>query len=862
MSTDVYDKRKSKKTLILILIAVCIVGAVYVYTYSIGVDLKKQAVNAVRQNATSISNEVSSSIGYAMSSIQLASQSASQNMNSEVIGDANEMLELVLDNTPFNSIEYVQANGWNTVNGGGEPFDAGEREYYQRGMQGETGIWVDDSPRNSKETLLNFYTPLYYDGKIVGVFNGTMGGNTDIKPLLETSFSGEKLLGFLCDNDGNIIASTVDIAQENRNIQMYLKKIMGASDEAFSMLESFKDDGDKTIFEFHDKSGDAICCISGVKNADWCVIQIVPSESLDNAMKASTVKSILVVSIIVVLFLLYFLYITWEHTRKNKEQNAEYIGLIEVLGKEYSSVYLVDAESGLATAFRMSNFIKQYYGRAMCESLSWTECIADYASRFVVEEEKEIFLKHYSLMNLKTQLSGEGTFYNYEFRADHNGEKKAFRMIATILPDSKNKRFVLGVVDITEEREKEIATQKTLQDAYYSAQAANEAKSRFLFNMSHDIRTPMNAILGFTNRLVQCKDDEVEFARCVEKIKVSGECLSNLISNVLDLARIESGKASLDDDDFCDIPKFYENLTTVFLEELEKKHLTLQTNLDVTQEQVFVDLTKLEQIFLNILSNAVKYTPEGGRIELTIRQLSCEDKERVCYQTVIWDTGIGMSEEFLPHIFDEFTRERNSTESRIIGTGLGMGITKKLVDLMKGTILVESKLGAGTKVTITLCHRIATGIEDLAEDDMGSKDREEISLAGKRVLVAEDNELNAEIVIAILEDSGCEVSWAKDGIICIDMLERQDGGYYDVILMDIQMPNMDGYKATSIIRNMEDEKKASIKIIAMTANAFEEDKKNAIAAGMQAHIAKPIDVPMFLRTIYDVLNGRFVLCGN
>lgn len=853
MNVDVYGKQKSKKTLILILIAVCIVGAVYAYTYSSRVDLKRQAVNAVQQNAASISNEISSSIGYAMSSIQLASQSAAQNMDSAAIGDANEILDPVLENTPFNFIEYIRADGWNTMNSGGKPFDASGREYYRRGIQGETGIWINFSPRKSQETLLNFYTPLYYDGNIVGVITGTMGGNTNIRPMLATTFSGENLLGFLCDSDGHIISSTVDVSQQDGNIQTFLRTVMGASDDAFSMLETFKDDKDKTTFEFHDKSGDAICCISGVKNADWCVIQIIPAESLDNIMKASTVKSVLVVSGVVILFLLYFLYITWEHKRKNKEQNAEYIGLVEVLGREYSSVYLIDAASGMATAFRMSDFIKHYYGKALSEELPWTECIADYASRFVVEEEKESFLKHYSLMNLKTQIRGEGSFYNYEFRADHNGEKKAFRMIATVLPDNRNKRFVLGVVDITEEREKEIATQKALQEAYYSAQAANEAKSRFLFNMSHDIRTPMNAILGFTNRLEQCKDDEREFARCVEKIKVSGEVLLNLINNVLDLARIESGKASLDDGERCDISKFYENLTTIFQEELEKKQLKLRTHIDVSQRYVFVDLTKLEQIFLNILSNAVKYTPEGGSIHLKVRQLPCEDESRVCYQTVILDTGIGMSEEFLPQIFDEFTRERNSTESRITGTGLGMGIAKKLVELMNGTILVESRLGAGTKVTITLCHKVASEIEELVEEDMEKREREEISLAGKRVLVAEDNDLNAEIVIAILEYAGCEVSWAKDGIICIDMLEHRDGGYYDVILMDIQMPNMDGYKATSIIRNMEDEKKASIKIIAMTANAFEEDKKNAIAAGMQAHIAKPIDVNTVLRTIYQVL---------
>lgn len=853
MSTENYGKRKSKKTLLLFFIAICIIGVVYHYTYLIREDLKKQAVNAVKQNAAAISSEIATSIGYAKSSIQLVSQSASHNMESDDIPEADAVLDMALENTPFDYIQYHQAVGWRYMNNGRDILDEGEREYYKCCMSGETGVWINYEPKQTNQVVLDFYTPLYYEGEIVGVFDGALGGDTYIKPILKTSFSGEELWGFLCDSNGDIIASTEDVPKTDRNIQVYLEEVLGASDEAFSILENYKDDSDKTTFEFKDKSGKAIGCIAGVNGVDWCVIQIVPGQSFGNIMKASTVKSVLVVGCIVLLFFLYFMYITWEHKRNNRERNAEYQGIIEVLGKEYSSVYLIDTESGIATAFRMSDFIKQYYGKAFYGGLPWTESIADYTNRFVIEEQREDFLKHCSLANLKYQLKGEGSFYNYEFVSDHYGEQMAFRMISTVLPDGKKQRIVLGFVDITEERAKETATQKVLQDAYYSAQAANEAKSRFLFNMSHDIRTPMNAILGFASRLEKYKDDEKEFSKCVEKIRTSGECLLNIINNVLDLARIESGKATLDEDEICDVKFSLEQLIAMFSEELEKKRLNLSVSIDVPHRYLWVDLTKIEQIYLNILSNAVKYTPNGGSIKIAARELPCEDPERAWVEVSIEDTGIGMSEDFLPYIFDEFSRERNSTESRIIGTGLGLGITKRLVDLMKGTIQIDSKLGVGTKVTVTICHRVATKTEHMAEDRMTKHEKEEISLAGKRVLVAEDNDLNAEIVIAILEDAGCDVYWVTDGILCIDMLERRDADFFDVILMDIQMPNMDGYKATSIIRNMEDKQKSKIKIIAMTANAFEEDKKNAIAAGMQAHIAKPIDVTMFLRTIYEVL---------
>lgn len=856
MSTKVYSKRKSKKTLLLALIAIGIVGVVYLYTYLIREDLKTQAISAVQQNALSISSEIAASIGYAECSIQLASQSTSQILNDSSEINVFDITKMVLDNSPFKYIQYIRKDGWSRIDAGGEMIDVRNREYYKEGIKGETGVWVNRNPLRTDEVVLDFYTPVYHQGELIGVLNGALAGETQMGPILETSFSGEQLLGFLCDSKGDIIASTEDVTEENRNIQVYLKEVLGASDEAFSMMESFKDDSDKTTFEFRDKSGKAIGCISGVKGVDWCVVQIVPGKSFGNIMMDTTRKSVFVIAIVVFLFFLYFTYITLEHKRNNQEQNVEKQAIIEVLGKEYSCIYLIDTESGMTTAFRMSDFIKQYYKKALEGGLPWTESIADYAKRFVVEEERERFLKHCSLSYLEYQLKGEGSFFSYEFTSDHYGELRAFRMIATVLPDGKKQRIVLGFVDITEERAKETATQKVLQDAYYSAQEANEAKSRFLFNMSHDIRTPMNAILGFASRLEKCRNDEIEFAKCIEKIKASGECLLNIINNVLDLARIESGKATLDEDDFCDVYFYLEQFVAMFSDELEKKKLQVSVSVDVSHRYLLLDLTKIEQIYLNILSNAVKYTPNGGSIKITAVELPCVDQERACIQVSVEDTGIGMSEDFLPYIFDEFARERNSTESRIIGTGLGLGITKRLVDLMNGTIQVDSKLGVGTKVTITLCHRIANEKEMDTEDSVLKHENEKISLAGKRVLVAEDNDLNAEIVIAILEDAGCEVYWVTDGILCIDMLERKDAGFFDVILMDIQMPNMDGYKATSIIRNMEDKKKARTKIIAMTANAFEEDKRNAIAAGMQAHIAKPIDVKMFLKTIYEVLNGK------
>lgn len=400
---------------------------------------------------------------------------------------------------------------------------------------------------------------------------------------------------------------------------------------------------------------------------------------------------------------------------------------------------------------------------------------------------------------------------------------------------------------LAQQKDKEIQCQ--LQEAYAKADSANKAKSSFLFSMSHDIRTPMNAIIGFTDMLEKKQEDKAAVAHCLENIRVSSQYLLNIINNVLNFAKIESGKASLDDSEIWDAKSFYDGLSTVFSVEMENKDLTLHKNYNISSQSMYVDITKLQEIFINILSNAIKYTPTGGNIYLTVTEKPAMSEDVCLYETIIEDTGIGMSEEFLPHIFDEFVRERDSTTSGIAGTGLGMGITKKLIDLMHGTIRIDSKLGKGTKVTITLPHRIASVPQQPAEK--GQIDKE--LFQGKRILLAEDNELNAEIAMEILQDYGFVVERASDGIICVDMLEKAEPGYYSLILMDIQMPNMNGYQAAKFIRSMPEEAKKNIPIYAMTANAFEEDRQQALAMGMNGHIGKPVEMDKLLGVLMEAL---------
>ena len=395
-----------------------------------------------------------------------------------------------------------------------------------------------------------------------------------------------------------------------------------------------------------------------------------------------------------------------------------------------------------------------------------------------------------------------------------------------------------------------------LEIALKKAEDASLAKTRFLNNMSHDIRTPMNAILGYAQLMVnELKGKNLpEISEYLKKLQQSGNLLLSMINNVLDMAQIESGRMEIDEN-YGRIEDIRQTLFEIFGDEAKKKNLVLQYTINVEHENILTDTTKVKEIFVNILSNAIKYTSSGGSVKVSVDELPCDEDGYMMVRTRVSDTGIGMSQEYLTNIFEAFTREQNTTKSKIAGTGLGMSIVKKYVDLLGGTINVESELGKGSTFTVTLKHRIADESyyvkKYIEESGTGSE-----ILEGRNILLAEDNDLNAEIAEAILESAGLKIERVEDGIQCVNRIEKMPADTYDMILMDIQMPQMDGYKATQAIRNLPDEDKASIPIVAMTANAFEEDKRDAIAAGMDGHIAKPIQVDKLLSMLAEMIRQQ------
>ena len=395
-----------------------------------------------------------------------------------------------------------------------------------------------------------------------------------------------------------------------------------------------------------------------------------------------------------------------------------------------------------------------------------------------------------------------------------------------------------------------------LEIALKKAEDASLAKTSFLNNMSHDIRTPMNVILGYAQLMENELNgkDIPETLEHLEKLQQSGNLLLSIINNVLDMARIESGRMEIDEN-YCQIEAVWKSLFAVFDEKARKKNISLHYTMNVEHEHVLTDVTKVKEILVNILSNAIKYTPAGGSVMVYVDELPCDESGYMIVRIRVNDTGIGMSPDYMTKIFDAFTREQNTTKSKIAGTGLGMSIVKNYVDLLGGTIDVESELGKGSTFTVTLKHRIADERYYVKKHIEETGTGNEI-LEGRNILLAEDNDLNAEIAETILERAGLTIERVENGIQCVNRILEMPAGTYDMIFMDIQMPEMDGYKATQAIRNLPDKDKACIPIIAMTANAFAEDKRKTMEAGMNAHLSKPLNVPELMDTIRKFCDGK------
>ena len=537
--------------------------------------------------------------------------------------------------------------------------------------------------------------------------------------------------------------------------------------------------------------------------------------------------------------------------RRALDRSQQEKQFFDALCTDYTAAYRCDLMADTMTVIKRKSFSHSAASQAVPElSQCYSSWIRHSYNTIVVQEVSPEYLTVFGNKNLMDRLRTQESFvYRHKTVPNQAGMQYFEARAVRLYVDETSFQIILGYRPIDDIVEEELAGRRKLEEALRLAEDASKAKSSFLFNMSHDIRTPMNAILGYTELLSSHLDDTEKRTDYLQKIKSSSEYLLSLLNDVLEMARIESGKQTLDET-VTDLRAFDEMLCAVFETQMQQKGLRFTHTRDTEHDFVYCDSVKVKEILLNILSNAYKYTPPGGQIDLTVTEQPCETPGYGLYRTVISDTGIGMSEAFLSTIYDSFSREATATDSGQSGTGLGMAITKRLIDLMGGTITIQSRPGQGTTVTLLLPHRLA----ESSPAAVLTQGTQQLSFAGKRLLLAEDNDLNAEIAQELLQADGFLVERASDGVECIALLTDHPAGYYDLILMDIQMPNMDGYKATSLIRSMGDPALANIPIVAMTANAFAEDRQKALATGMNAHIAKPIDLALLHTTLAELLN--------
>lgn len=694
-------KKENKYILSVLTIVVAVLAILSIVVFAL--ENQKNITNNNREylldNTSQMAVLIDDSLMHGLTNIQVLSNLVGEVLTSPEVDIAT--LQYILDDSIFDFIEFTDKNGMNH-NTTGNVSEASDRQYYLDAMQGNSGVELIFNSRATNETLLVFYSPVYYQDKIIGSLIGAYKETTQLDKLLTMDVFSYKAEAYLCNEDGLIISSNQNI---DTTTKVSIESILGPRILKNSNTSSLIYENETILIPLVGNETGA--CIMGLESDDWYIIQIFP----DNVNKMMISK-------------------------------ANHIGILLAI--------------------------------------------------FLVVILVILLILTYSILN-KSKIEA--------------------------------------------------------QNALVKAEDANRAKTDFLFNMSHDIRTPMNAITGFLRLLDQQQEDRTKRKEYIHKIGDASEILLSIINNVLEMSQIESGKAVLTETAW-NMEQICGSMYSLFAAQMETKNITFEKNTSVRHPFVWCDTAKIQEVYFNILNNAYKYTPNGGKVSMRLTELPSNKEGYAFFKTEIEDNGVGISKEFIPHLFEDFSREQNTTHSKIAGTGLGMPIAKKLTELMNGSIEVESEIGKGTKFTVITAHRIAS------EADLVNSDAEHevaVVFSGKRILLAEDNDLNAEIAMEILSEMGLKVERAEDGDICIHMVKQAQDGYYDLILMDIQMPNVNGYQAAEAIRKMDDLSKASIPIVAMTANAFQEDKENAYAAGMDAHLAKPIDIQKLMETLTDIL---------
>lgn len=554
-----------------------------------------------------------------------------------------------------------------------------------------------------------------------------------------------------------------------------------------------------------------------------------------------------------IFFGLIFIFLMIINKRKTQmlQEKVKHQRITEALSYGYISYHIIDWYSGECFEYHINEEIVRPFLEKMVEAKYYTKSIKEIYAPIFDPKYRDLYLEQLDIETVRSELMKKRQ-YIVTITQKYAGGEQNLQLIFTSIDTDQRKAFIVSSRDISATLNKEHKLQEELSNALEQANSANNAKSSFLFNMSHDIRTPMNAILGYTDLTITNSNDKNLVEYYMSKLQKASNHLLSLINDILDMARIENGKMNIEEELY-NIKVRIDECLDILLLSAQEKDIKLTTSIDIEHFDLYYDGTRMRQIIINILGNAIKYTPKGGNVHFSLKELPCDKKNYGLYIISIKDNGIGISEEFQQKIFNTFTREHSSTTTGIQGTGLGLAITKNLVEAMGGTIEVKSQLGVGSEFIVKIPLRYEEATNEI--NTIESNRQINYNFQGLKTLLVEDNDLNIEIASEILKSNGFIVDVATNGQLALDMIaeKEKEDSFYDLILMDIQMPVLNGYDTTKIIRKNKNPKISSLKIIAMTANAFEEDKQNALEAGMNAHISKPINMKTMLKTIGAIL---------
>ncbi len=887
-----------------------------------------------------------------------------------------DMLKDMTDRSYFDYVEFISADGTDLA-ADGKTANLTDREYFIDGMKGNSGKCIIHHSRITHETLLIFYSPFYYEEEIVGVLSGILRGDT-MYELLSTDYFDVPANSYLLDQDGNVLLSNVDTF-ELKNLPASLKETNRIYDKEQEKLEQSLKTGSASSFNYRGSDGAGSAYVMPLNDKEWILVQNFPSsvtKTMTEGANSAGIRLEIKLFAAFLLYVAYLLYKNWLAKKQLVSEKQEMSGIVDAVTQLFTRFALVDYNSNTY------QYLKREKG-SMPEKGNYTELIRHLDTKYRKDEDTaENMSVVISPDYVREHLTKDVPYLQYEYQIGHEKSRwENLSILSLEQMDGVPSKVLYAIQDVTALKEQEQRIRLALKQASEAAEAANLAKSDFLARMSHDIRTPMNAIMGMTAVAERHLDDRDRLTDCLGKITISSRHLLALINDVLDMSKIESGKVTLTEEAFS-IADMVEGIVTIIRQQTNNKHQAFKVYIsDIQHENVIGDTLRLRQIFLNILGNAVKFTPEGGTITFSIKENASAVPGRVCYEFICEDNGIGMDEAFIETIFDPFTRSDTSVRHKIEGTGLGMAIARNIVRMMDGDIQVESSLDAGSKFTVRVylkkqetemetetelaglhvlvvddeqdscinTNEILEGIgmisewvlsgeeavkravaaheshEDfaaiildwkmpgmdgvqtaqellkrignevpfiilsaydwteveaeareagiqafvekplfrsrliyalksvLAQGKPGNQsetdDLEKADFNGKRVLLVEDIEINREIMKELLSYTGVQTETAADGQLAFDMVKNSSPHYYDLIFMDVQMPVMDGYQATRSIRSLDREDTAHIPIIAMTANAFVEDIQHAKEAGMNDHVAKPVEISNLLKIL-------------